>query len=101
MKTNPGIEVVTLTGKGLFTGMGYATRSNSEACLLTTRGSPLRLSADVHQIVIAPVAEHSEKPDEVYRRIERLYPGPYLELFARTERPGWTSWGNEREKFNA
>jgi len=90
VKTNPGIEVVTLTGKGLFTGMGYATRSNSEACLLTTRGSPLRLSADVHQIVIAPVAEHSEKPDEVYRRIERLYPGPYLELFARKERAGWS-----------
>jgi N6-adenosine-specific RNA methylase IME4 len=86
VKTNPGVEVITLAGKGLFTGMGYATRSNSEACLPATRGSPLRISADVHQIIMAPVTEHSEKPDEVYRRIERLYPGPYLELFARKPR---------------
>jgi N6-adenosine-specific RNA methylase IME4 len=50
---------------------------------------------DVHEVVVAPVGEHSEKPDEVYRRIERLYPGPYLELFARKPRKGWTVWGNE------
>ena len=49
----------------------------------------------MHQVIISPVREHSEKPDEVYRRIERLYPGPYLELFARKEREGWTTWGNE------
>ena len=49
----------------------------------------------MHQIVIAPVAEHSKKPDEVYRRIERLYPGPYLELFARKPRDRWTTWGDE------
>ena len=47
------------------------------------------------------VGEHSAKPDEVYRRIERLFPGPYLELFARRERDGWTTWGDEieREQF--
>ena len=39
---------------------------------------------------MAPVGEHSVKPDEVYRRIERLYNGPYLELFARKPRKGWT-----------
>jgi hypothetical protein len=49
----------------------------------------------VHQVVIAPVGEHSEKPDEVYRRIERLFPGPYLELFARKPRAHWTTWGDE------
>ena len=63
--------------------------------LLATRGSPLRLAADVHQVVIAPIGEHSEKPAEVYRRIERLYGGPRLELFARKLRPGWTTWGDE------
>jgi hypothetical protein len=38
----------------------------------------------------------------VRRRIERLYPGPYLELFGRKPVPGWTVWGNEikRESFN-
>jgi hypothetical protein len=38
---------------------------------------------------------HSQKPDEFYRIIERLYDGPYLELFARRARAGWTSFGNE------
>ena len=39
--------------------------------------------------------EHSRKPDEQYAKIERLYDGPYLELFARRARPGWDVWGNE------
>jgi N6-adenosine-specific RNA methylase IME4 len=83
-------------GEGLFTGMGYHTRANTEPCLLATRGSPRRLVSDVHQVVMAPIGEHSKKPEEVARRIERLYPGPYLELFARSDsRPGWTVWGNE------
>jgi MT-A70 len=44
---------------------------------------------------MAPVGEHSEKPEEVRRRIERLFPGPYLELFARKPVDGWAMWGNE------
>jgi N6-adenosine-specific RNA methylase IME4 len=83
------------SGEGLFTGMGYHTRSNIELCLLGLRGAPARLVKDVHQVVMTPVGEHSEKPEEVARRIERLYPGPYLELFARRPRAGWTVWGNE------
>ena len=86
VKTTKTAEAITLAGEGLHWGMGYATRSNSEPCLLATRGAPLRLAADVHQAIIAPVGEHSVKPDEAYRRIERLYPGPYLELFARKPR---------------
>jgi N6-adenosine-specific RNA methylase IME4 len=96
VKTKPSAERIALDGDGLHWGKGLAsTRSNTEVCLLATRGSPRRLSADVHQVVVAPVMEHSTKPDEIYRRIERLYPGPYLELFARRPRPGWTTWGDE------
>jgi N6-adenosine-specific RNA methylase IME4 len=76
-------------------GNGYGTIANSEPCLLARRGHPLRLAADVHSVIMAPVGAHSEKPDEAYRRIERLYPGPYLELFARKERDRWWTWGNE------
>jgi N6-adenosine-specific RNA methylase IME4 len=83
------------SGEGLAWGMGWHTRSNIELCLLALRGTPARLAKDVHQIVMAPVGEHSEKPEEIRRRIERLYPGPYLELFARQPRMGWTTWGNE------
>jgi N6-adenosine-specific RNA methylase IME4 len=92
-------------GEGLFTGAGRHTRANTEPCLLAVRGAPLRLAADVHQVVElpdqvieTPVGEHSEKPEEVARRIERLYGGPYLELFARRPRKGWTTWGNEVER---
>jgi len=88
-------------GQGLFTGMGYWTRSNPEMCLLATKGKPKRLDTNVHQVVLAPVSKHSRKPDEVYERIERLVDGPRLELYARRRRPGWTSWGNEIERAGA
>ena len=58
-------------GEGLHTGMGYWTRSNSEVCLLATKGSPLRLATDVHQIVMAPVGEHSAKPEEARQASKR------------------------------
>lgn len=77
------------------TGMGYWTRANAEVCLLATRGSPPRLNADVHQVVMSPRLEHSRKPDEIAARIERLVPGPYIELFARRPRNGWDAWGNQ------
>lgn len=80
-------------------GMGFWTRANSEVCLLATKGKPKRLNADVRQGIIEPRREHSRKPDCVRDRIERLVDGPYLELFARTQRPGWTVWGNETDKF--
>jgi N6-adenosine-specific RNA methylase IME4 len=76
-------------------GMGYWTTANMEAVFLAIRGSPLRLATDVQQIVMAPVGKHSAKPEEVRRRIERLFPGPYLELYGRKPVPGWTVWGNE------
>jgi N6-adenosine-specific RNA methylase IME4 len=92
---------LTPSGEGLHVGTGFGTRANPEPCLLAKRGSPLRLDKSVHsvitepELIVVPVREHSEKPEEVARRIERLYPGPYLELFARSERPGWMTWGNE------
>jgi len=82
-------------GEGWHLGQGYWTRANPEDCWLATRGSPKRLYADVRQLVVAPVMEHSRKPDEIHARIERLVDGPYLELYARRERDGWQTWGNE------
>lgn len=82
-------------------GMGYWTRANSEVCLLATRGKPKRLNADVRQGIISPRREHSRKPEGVHERIEHLVAGPYLELFARQQRTGWTAWGNQTDKFRA
>lgn len=81
-------------------GMGYTTRKNCEFCLLGRRGKPKRLAADVRELIVAPVREHSRKPDEFFDRVERFCAGPRVELFARQSRPGWDSWGNERTKFD-
>lgn len=78
-------------------GMGYWSRANPEVCLLFTKGTPKRLHADVRQLIIAPLMEHSRKPDAWLERSERLVEGPYLELNARRRRPGWTAWGDELE----
>lgn len=92
IKRNP------LTGKYAFGG-GYGTRKNLEPCLLATRGSPKVLDRSVRDFLYAPRREHSRKPDEHFERVEKLYRGPYLELFSREDRPGWTSWGNETGRF--
>ena len=44
--------------------------------------------------------EHSRKPDEFFDRVERYAEGPYVELFARESRPGWSTWGNQATKFD-
>lgn len=81
-------------------GLGWWTRSNSEPCLLATRGKPKRLNADVRMGIISPRREHSRKPEGVHQRIERLVGGPYLELWARqSTRPQWKFWGDEIDRF--
>jgi N6-adenosine-specific RNA methylase IME4 len=85
----------TAKDDGWHMGQGYWTRANPEDCWLATRGNPQRIHADVRQLIIHPVMEHSHKPDEAHARVERLVGGPYLELYARRERAGWITWGNE------
>ena len=80
--------------------MGYWTRKQAEPCWLFTRGKPKRLAKDVRQVIVEPRREHSRKPDVTHERISRLVGGPYLELFAREPRPGWTVWGNQTDKFS-
>lgn len=82
-------------------GTGYWTRPNPEQCLLFTRGKPRRLSAGVRKLIIARRREHSRKPDEAFDRARQLAAGPYLELFARTLRPGWECWGDQLGTFDA
>ena len=82
--------------ESLFWGMGYWTRSNVELCILATKGSPKRVSASVHQVVMSHIEKHSRKPDEVRNRIVTLCGDkPRIELFAREVSPGWVCLGNE------
>jgi len=100
VKLNRSADARAFSERDFFTGLGFWSRANPEPCLLATRGRPKRLAADVAKLIVAPRREHSRKPDAAYERIERLLPGPYLELFARTTRPGWDSWGAEAGLFD-
>lgn len=87
--------------KLFFMGMGYYTRANPEPCLLAIKGKMPVAVRNERNLLIAPIRKHSQKPQEQYEKIERLYPnGRYLELFARHAQPGWVSWGNEAETHN-
>lgn len=78
-----------------FTGMGFYTRQNAEFVLLGTRGTPslTRKDKGVHQVVDDPISVHSRKPEEVRERIDRLFDGDRIEMFARRAAPGWDAWG--------
>lgn len=99
-KLNPRqANALFLTESCFSIGMGYTTRKNAEFCVIGRRGNPQRISKKVFELIIAARREHSRKPDEFYRRVQHYAHGPYLELFAREQRPGWTAWGNETDRF--
>jgi N6-adenosine-specific RNA methylase IME4 len=81
-------------------GMGHFTRGCHETCLICVRGkspSRLTLSHSEPSVFFAARGAHSAKPDEFYEKVERLVPGPRLELFARKLRQGWTQIGDQLE----
>jgi N6-adenosine-specific RNA methylase IME4 len=91
------------SGEDVRMGLGYHTRAGMEQCWLATRGNGYeRISKGEAQVIFSPVREHSRKPDEIHNAIVRLCGDvPRCELFARTPRPDWVTWGNEKEKFVA
>lgn len=76
-------------------GMGYYYRGVTEHVLFGVRGSLKLRRNDLANIFYAPRREHSEKPSAFYDLVESASPGPYLDVFARTLRFNWDSWGNE------
>lgn len=97
---SPGQEEMFEDGPICDIGMGYWFRQQCEIALVFGRGSPKRLSRSVRQYIGEPRREHSRKPSCVHDRIEQLVAGPYLEMFARSRRPGWSAWGNQIWKFD-
>jgi N6-adenosine-specific RNA methylase IME4 len=88
------------TGNGLAFGTGYYWRGASEFWLLGTIGAPPVLSHSIRNLILAPVREHSRKPDQMVSDLERMFGGARCELFARQSRPGWDVWGNQTDKFD-
>jgi N6-adenosine-specific RNA methylase IME4 len=79
-------------------GVGFYFRNVTELLLFGVRGKNARtLPPGRTQVNYLGTRkrEHSRKPDEQYELIEACSPGPYLEMFARHGRAGWTAFGNE------
>jgi N6-adenosine-specific RNA methylase IME4 len=82
-------------------GVGFYFRNVTELLLFGVRGKNARTEAPGRSQVnylSSRKREHSRKPDEQYELIESCSKGPYLELFARGTRPGWTYWGNQADE---
>lgn len=84
-------------------GVGFYFRNVTELVLFGIRGRMRTLAPGRRQVNIlaSRKREHSRKPDTIYDIVEDCSPGPYLELFARFKRPGWTQWGNEDVEENS
>ena len=97
-KTNIVWEKIRNDGGPDGRGVGFYFRNVTELLLFGVRGSHVRTLAPGRSqvnLIRAKKREHSRKPDEMIELIERCSPGPYLELFARGQREGWTLWGNQ------
>ncbi|MFH1057267.1 MAG: MT-A70 family methyltransferase [Pseudomonadota bacterium] len=83
-------------------GVGFYFRNTTELILFGVRGKNARTLAPGRRqvnIIKTMKREHSRKPDELYEIIESCSAGPYLELFARGPRRGWTVWGNQSDSY--
>lgn len=92
-----GADILTMIAEQTRMGLGNYTRSNVENVLVAVKGKGLpRLQADIKQMVMAPIGEHSVKPTEIREALEKLYGDvKRIELFSRSDAEGWDHWGNE------
>ena len=83
-------------------GVGFYFRNVTEMILFGVRGKNIRTlqpGRSQENIISSRKREHSRKPDEQYDLIESCSWGPFLELFGRGTREGWTTWGNQAEDY--
>ena len=83
-------------------GVGFYFRNVTEMLLFGVRGKNIRTlqpGRSQENIITSRKREHSRKPDEQYELIESCSWGPFLELFGRGAREGWTTWGNQAEDY--
>jgi N6-adenosine-specific RNA methylase IME4 len=82
-------------------GVGFYFRNVTELLLFGVKGNLRTLDAGRRQVnlLASRKQEHSRKPLEIYTIIQACSPGPYLELFAREQMPGWIQCGDEIETY--
>lgn len=87
-------QMVTWCKPGLGTGRFQCNTEQALICRKGTRhGNPFQPTGGTW--FQWPRAHHSAKPEEFYALVERVSPGPYLEMFARRSRPGWDAMGDQ------
>jgi N6-adenosine-specific RNA methylase IME4 len=86
------VGLLTWAKPGL--GLGTWWRVSTEHIVFGVRGS-LPTTPNLRNWFEAPRGRHSVKPGKFFELVETASPGPYVELFARRQRAGWTCWGNE------
>lgn len=81
-------------------GVGFYFRNVTELILFGVRGRMRTLAPARSQVnmIESRKREHSRKPEEQYDLIEQCSPGPYLEMFARYPKAGWSVWGDESDE---
>jgi len=87
----------------MWIGMGYWFRGQHELLLVGVKGkfSPPKQPDRVSSVFKQQRGEHSEKPNAIYKMIDKWYPNKTkIELFARNPRTGWTSRGYDIERLN-
>ena len=83
-------------------GVGFYFRNVTEILLFGVHGKNARTLARGRRqvnLLATRKREHSRKPDEQYEIMEQCSEGPYLELFGRGGRDGWTVWGNQADEY--
>lgn len=81
-------------------GVGNFYRNSTEPILFGVRGHLKPLRRNARTWFLADRREHSRKPDEFYRIVETMSPGPRIDVFSREKRPGWDQLGNECDYFS-
>ena len=81
-------------------GLGRWLRSQTEFCIMATKGEPALNLTDQTTLLHGPMREHSRKPDEFYVMVDSLCVGRKLDYFSRESRAGWEQYGNDVERFS-
>ena len=79
-------------------GLGRYFRGQHELCLFAVKGKFISNSKKESTLIKGLRQKHSQKPYDLYRKIERVSSSPRLEIFARQRREGWNVMGNEVPK---
>jgi len=91
-----GLTTIQVARSAVQIGLGQYLRGSHELMLFGVRGDFMKPDKAPPSVIFAErTKKHSQKPQESYDLIEKTSPGPYLEMFARSEGQGWTAWGDE------